>query len=104
LSATLELAVYRIVQEALTNTIRHSGAASATVAITFGRDTVAVEVTDSGHLSFAPQLAEDQPATAGHGLTGMRERARALGGTLEAGPGPDAGFRVAARLPIPSST
>lgn len=104
LPATIELAVYRIVQEALTNTIRHSGAASATVAITFARDAVAVEVTDNGHPRDAPHPTEDQPATAAHGLTGMRERARALGGTLDAGPGPDAGFRVAARLPIPSST
>jgi signal transduction histidine kinase len=110
LPASVELAVYRIAQEALTNTIRHSAASSVAVAITFGADEVAVEVTDDGPL-VAASVSPDghEPADraqcgaaqcGAHGLIGMRERARALGGTLDAGPMPDTGFRVAARLPV----
>lgn len=100
LPATVELAVYRIVQEALTNTIRHSSAGSATVTITFGADEVAVEVTDDGPVAAASVSPADQGECGAHGLTGMRERARVLGGTLDAGPIPGTGFRVAARLPV----
>jgi signal transduction histidine kinase len=92
--------VYRIVQEALTNVILHApGAASVTVTVGEDLTGVTVEVTDdaprrtiSGGSWFAP--------AGGNGLTGMRERAEALGGTLRAGPGPDGGWVVAAELPL----
>ena len=92
--------VYRIVQEALTNVILHAPDA-ATVAVTVEEDPsgVTVEVTDDAPrraLSGSPWFAPG----GGHGLTGMRERAEALGGTLSAGPGPDGGWTVAAKLPL----
>ena len=89
LSSQVELAVYRIVQEALTNVTRHAGAHAVTVRIGYD-DGVTVEVTDDGTGGVA------EP---GNGILGMRERAAALGGTLEAGPCPGGGFRVFAHLP-----
>jgi signal transduction histidine kinase len=89
LSAAVELAAYRIVQEALTNVTRHAQARHVTVRIGYA-DGVRVEVTDDGVGGTAP---------AGNGITGMRERAEALGGSVETGPRPGGGFRVAARLP-----
>jgi len=87
--AAVELAAYRIVQEALTNATRHARAQVVTVRLGYG-DGVTVEVIDDG-------VGGD--ADPGNGIVGMRERAAAVGGTLELGPGPDGGFRVAARLP-----
>ncbi|MGI5213654.1 sensor histidine kinase [Plantactinospora sp. CA-290183] len=95
LPAAVDLAAYRVVQEALTNVLRHAGAAAATVRIGYLPTEVTVEVTDTGH--GGPGAAGPG---AGHGLTGMRERVVALGGHLEAGPRPDGGFRVFARLPL----
>jgi signal transduction histidine kinase len=92
LPATVELAAYRIVQEALTNVTRHAHARRAEVTLTYG-DELRVEVTDDGI---------GGSARAGNGIAGMRERAESLGGTLEAGPRPGGGFRVAARLPVGS--
>lgn len=86
-----EIVVASIVRESLTNIIRHSGAAKAKVAVVHGPDEVSVEVTDDG--KGAGDFAE------GHGIRGMRERAEALGGRLEAGPLENGGFRVAARIP-----
>ncbi len=84
---------FRIVQEALTNVVRHAGAAaSARVRIDERDGVVEIEVTDDGEPTASG-------ASDGNGLTGMRERALALGGTLEAGRGPRGGFRVLARLP-----
>ena len=95
LPAAVDLAAYRIIQESLTNTIRHAGPATATVSLGYAGDEVRIDVTDTGR---------GQPAIAGngggHGLAGMRERATAVGGTVAAGPGPSGGFRVAARLPL----
>ncbi|RXZ51607.1 sensor histidine kinase [Agromyces binzhouensis] len=91
LSAGRQLAVYRVIQEALTNVRRHSGAASAMVAIDRTADRVDVTVTDDGGDA-------DPVGAAGHGLVGMRERVTLYGGTLEAGPGPS-GWRVHASLP-----
>src|SRR5262249_13751317 len=89
--ATVELAAYRIVQEALTNVTRHAHAHSAAVTLAYGDD-LHVEVTDDGI---------GGTRSPGNGIAGMRERAEALGGTLEAGPRPGGGgFRVAARLPV----
>ena len=94
--------VHRIVQEALTNVILHApDAASVTVNVGDDPSGVTVEVSDDGRrrmLSGSPLFAPG----GGHGLTGMRERAEALGGTLRAGPGPDGGWIVAAKLPLPA--
>ena len=96
LPAAVDLAAYRIVQESLTNAIRHAGPATAAVTLNYGDDELRVDVTDTGLGQPAGVVSEG----AGHGLTGMRERAAAVGGTVEAGPGPAGGFRVAARLPL----
>ena len=95
LPAEVDLAALRITQEALTNVARHAQAAHARVRLRFEPDQLLVEVEDDGR--GAPALSGD---TAGNGITGMRERAVALGGDLDAGPGPGGGFRVTARLPI----
>jgi signal transduction histidine kinase len=92
LPGVVDRAVYRIVQEALTNTVRHAAAGSASVLIDLGRGEVRVEIVDDG--------VGAQCVVEGHGLRGMRERAQALGGTLDAGPAPGRGFRVTARLPV----
>jgi signal transduction histidine kinase len=89
LPAAVELAAYRIVQEALTNVTRHAHAHAVTVRLAY-EDGVTVEVADDGI---------GGPVDAGNGIAGMRERAAALGGTVEAGPNPGGGFRVAAHLP-----
>jgi signal transduction histidine kinase len=95
-TGALELTVYRIVQEALTNTVRHSRSTAADVTIALGPGEVAVDVVDTG-----PALHPRFPG-GGHGLTGMAERVRAFGGTVDAGPrpAPSTGFRVAARIPL----
>jgi signal transduction histidine kinase len=101
LPATVDLAAYRIVQESLTNVLRHAGPTSASVAIRFDAEEMTVSVDDDGR--GGPHQAREpggqRPKTAGHGIRGMRERAHALGGQLEAGPRSSGGFRVHARLP-----
>jgi len=92
LPGAVDLAAYRIVQEALTNVLRHAGATSAEVRIGYRPEAVEVEVTDAG--------MGGVPAPGGSGIAGMRERATALGGDLEAGPRPGGGFRVHATLPL----
>jgi len=92
--ASVDLAGYRIVQESLTNVLRHAGPATATVSVGYRPDEVVLEITDNGR---ARQV--DAAGAAGHGIAGMRERAAALGGTLQAGPRVEGGFRVRARLP-----
>ncbi|BDD70580.1 two-component sensor histidine kinase [Streptomyces lividans] len=94
LSPGTDLAAFRIVQEALTNVVRHSGSRHARVRL--GRDggTLLLRVDDDGPATGA------EAGGSGNGLAGMRERAAALGGTIEAGPRPDGGFRVLAALPI----
>ena len=89
-----DLAAYRIVQEALTNTARHSGRSAATVRITYREDGVEVEVDDDG----GPDGPASRPG-GGHGIAGMTERAQAFGGWLQAGPRSGGGFRVQAWLP-----
>jgi signal transduction histidine kinase len=93
LPAAADLAAYRIVQESLTNTSRHSSGQTADVLVRYQSDGVLVQVDDTGGASSGP-LA--QP---GNGITGMAERASALGGRLSAGRRPDGGFRVVAWLP-----
>jgi signal transduction histidine kinase len=98
LPAGLDLSAYRIVQEALTNVVKHAGPARAQVVVGYRDQEVTVEVTDNGRAVTAP--TDDGPARVGHGLIGMRERVAAFGGALEVGPRPGGGFRVAARLPL----
>jgi signal transduction histidine kinase len=90
LTTAVELAAYRIVQEALTNVTRHARARAVTVRLSY-EDGVSIDVTDDG---------VGGPAVAGNGISGMRERASALGGTLEVGLRPGGGFRVRAHLPV----
>ncbi|WP_046562761.1 sensor histidine kinase [Micromonospora sp. HK10] len=90
------LAVYRVIQEALTNTLKHGGRATAEVALSWGDGCLAVEVTDTGR---GPTPATDR---IGHGLVGMRERVALYGGVLRTGPRPGGGFRVYARIPLDS--
>ena len=94
LPAAVDLAAYRIIQESLTNAVRHAGPASATVQITYAPREICLRVTDTGR---GPPAAR---AGGGHGLIGMRERAAAAGGELAAGRGPDGGYEVTARLPL----
>jgi signal transduction histidine kinase len=94
----VDLSAYRIVQEALTNVVKHAGPAQAQVTVCYGDGEVTVEVTDDGRGAAAP--AGDGQAGSGHGLVGMRERVALFGGDLEAGPRPGGGYRVAARLPF----
>ena len=97
LPAEVDVAAFRIVQEALTNVTRHAGPASATVRVGYGEGELTVQVDDDGRGATADASAE---AGSGRGIDGMRERARSLGGELEAGPRPGGGFRVHARLPV----
>ncbi|MDC2957654.1 sensor histidine kinase [Streptomyces gilvifuscus] len=94
LTATVDRAVYRIVQEALTNAARHAGPAKVNVRLDYGGDELAIRVEDDGAADPA------RPPASGVGLTGMRERVTALGGTLDVGPRPEGGFAVRARLPL----
>jgi signal transduction histidine kinase len=105
LPAVTDLSAFRIIQEALTNTIRHAGPATATVTVDYGSDALSIEVTDTGR-GPAPAAGAAYAAfdAVGHGLRGMRERATAAGGTIEIGPLPGGGFRVAARLPLDRRT
>jgi signal transduction histidine kinase len=100
----VDLAAYRIVQESLTNTLRHAGSATATVTVRYGDESVEIEVEDDGRGAAAP-ASPTQPfptAGSGYGITGMQERAAAVGGRVEAGAKPGGGFLVRARLPIPA--
>ena len=98
LPAGVDLSAYRIVQEALTNVVKHAGPARAQVVVGYRDREVTVEVTDDGRGVGA--LASDGRAGVGHGLIGMRERVAAFDGDLEVGPRAGGGFRVAARLPL----
>jgi signal transduction histidine kinase len=101
LPASTELAAYRIVQEALTNSARHSGSPRASVRVRYQDGQVEIQVDDDGTAGSGAWAGHQQrPAGGtGNGIAGMTERARALGGSLSAGPRPDGGFRVTARLP-----
>ncbi len=95
--AGVDLSAYRIVQEALTNVLKHAGPATATVVVRYGDGEVAVEVTDDGRPAAPVPARQDLTR---HGTVGMRERAALYGGRLEAGPTTGGGWRVAARLPF----
>jgi signal transduction histidine kinase len=94
LSPGVDLSAYRIVQEALTNSLRHAGGATARVVVRYEPDALELEIADDG---LGPP--EDPEASGGHGLIGMRERVQLFGGELDAGPRPGGGFLVRARLP-----
>jgi signal transduction histidine kinase len=96
LPPSLDRAAYRIIQEALTNVLRHAGAATASVSVAYRSDRLEINVHDTGR----PTL---EVAAAGAGIEGMRERAVSLGGSLEAGPEAGGGFSVRARLPLPAA-
>ncbi|MDQ3857202.1 MAG: sensor histidine kinase [Actinomycetota bacterium] len=93
LPSGLDLSAYRIVQEALTNTLKHAGPTSATVVLTYGNGVLELEVADEG-------LGQYSSNGAGHGLAGMRERVALYGGELTSGPRPGRGYLVRARLPV----
>ena len=98
LSPSMDISAYRIVQEALTNVLRHAAASRATVRIEHAPASLTIEVTDNGHGRAA---GADGP---GHGTAGMRERAAMYGGSVEAGPAPGGGWRLFAvlqREPLP---
>jgi signal transduction histidine kinase len=98
LPARVDLSAYRIVQEALTNTLRHAGATRADVTVRYTADMLEVDVLDDGRASASS--ARPPCDGGGYGIAGMRERVAMLGGTLEAGAGPGGGYRVCARLPL----
>jgi len=94
-SPALDLCAYRIVQEALTNAIKHAGPARVTVGLRWTCDALEVDVSDNGR---GPLCVNG--TSSGHGIAGMRERAGLHGGNLETGAGRDGGFTVQARLPL----
>ncbi|MFE4308952.1 sensor histidine kinase [Streptomyces sp. NPDC056891] len=105
----VDLAAYRIVQESLTNVVRHAGTPTCRVTVERGEDALLVEITDDGRPAkpgtapvapLAP-LAPAAPASTGYGIVGMSERAALLGGRFSAGPRPGGGFHVTAVLPLP---
>ena len=98
LPPAVDLAAYRVVQESLTNVIRHARAGRAEVTVRHADGRVVVEVTDDGRAR--PGTGPSNGNGSGKGILGMRERVRALGGSLEAGPRPGGGFRVLASLPV----
>jgi signal transduction histidine kinase len=89
----IDLSAYRIVQEALTNVVKHAGTPRSQVSITYEADQLSIQVTDDGH-------GCPVTAPAGHGLIGMQERVTLYGGRWHAGPRPEGGFAVTARLPL----
>ena len=95
LPAEVDLAAFRIVQEAVTNFARHAGQATAAVRVAYGEHDVTLQIDDDGRSGTPSAIAGS-----GSGIAGMRERTAALGGRLEVGPRPDGGFRVRAELPM----
>jgi len=93
LSSGLDLVAYRVVQEALTNTLKHANADGATVLVRYAGGALELQIHDSGRGRQAAMLS-------GHGIIGMRERVSLYGGEFEAGPLADGGFAVTARLPL----
>ena len=105
--AGIDLSAYRIVQEALTNVVKHSGASTCHVVIGYGTDDLSVEITDPGPCARARAGASGRNGaplimSAGHGIVGMRERVSLCGGEFSAALLPDEGFMVTARLPLAS--
>ncbi|MFD7715228.1 sensor histidine kinase [Streptomyces sp. NPDC059814] len=101
LPQTVDLSAYRIVQEALANVVRHAPGARTRVSVGSDGAHLTVLVVNGPPERTGSSLAPLETTGTGHGLVGMRERVRLTGGTLDTGPLPDGGFRVAARLPLP---
>jgi signal transduction histidine kinase len=99
LSSGLDLAAYRVIQEAITNVIKHAGTDRCRVAVTYRRQTLTLEVTDTGTGGNGSAAAG-----AGHGIAGMRERVSMYGGEFRAGPRPGPGFLVTAEFPLASTS
>jgi signal transduction histidine kinase len=99
----VDLSAYRIIQEALTNVIKHAATSSANVTIRYRAGSVTVEITDQGQAVSGANIPPARPGT-GHGIIGMRERVAVFGGEFAAGPWPDGGFRVRACFPIAEVT
>ncbi len=95
LPSSIDLTAYRIVQEALTNTLKHAGHAQASVTIRYADEALDIEVRDDGRGGPVSGFGRG-----GHGLAGMRERVKIFGGDLQAGPRPEGGFAVRAHLPL----
>lgn len=95
LTAGIDLTAYRVVQEALTNALKHAAGSSVRISVDYADDAVRIVVTDTGGAR-----AEGAPAGNGRGLAGLRERLAVFGGTLQAGPRPTGGFRVIATIPL----
>jgi signal transduction histidine kinase len=93
----VDLSAHRVVQEALTNVVKHAGAARATVAVRYTDTEIVVDVVDDGRPADGDRA---RPGGPGHGLIGMRERVAMHGGQLDVGPRPPGGYRVTARFPI----
>ncbi len=103
LAEGVDRAAYRIVQEALTNTIKHAGLVPTRVTVAFGADDLRLEIADAGPAIPGAARAGgngDGRPSGGHGLVGMRERVRLYGGELEAGSDNREGFVVRARIPL----
>ena len=94
--AAVDLAAYRIVQEALTNAVRHAPGRAVEVVLRRENRELSIEIDDSA----SPGSSAPVQGDGGYGLVGLRERAYAVGGSFEAGPTPTGGFRVAAKLPV----
>jgi hypothetical protein len=99
LPGALDLAAYRIVQEALTNTVKHAGKASAKVLVRYEPEALVLDIADDGRGAAAPLLADGEQS-GGQGLIGMRERVTLYGGALETGPVFPGGYRVHASFPL----
>jgi signal transduction histidine kinase len=97
LPRAVELSAYRIVQEGLTNSLKHARAGHAYVTIRYAAEELEVEVADDGH---GPVKSDGHGHGHGHGLVGVRERVKIYGGEMSAGPGADGGFVLNARLPV----
>ena len=100
LPGSLDLTAFRIIQEALTNIVRHSTADHCQVALTYGAGELSIQVTNPPS---GPRILLAGPPGTGHGLTGMRERVSLHGGQFRAGPVADGGFAVTATLPLPDA-
>ena len=102
--AGVDLSAYRIVQEALTNVVRHAGTgASCVVSVAYTDSDLVIRVTDDGGLPVTLSVVSVAAAGSGHGIIGMRERVHLCGGSFSAGPLPGGGFQVMATLPLPAS-
>lgn len=101
MSPALELSLYRVIQEALTNVVKHAAAARTTIDLTYGTRDIRVEVVNERPAGAAGGAAAPARGVGGgHGILGMRERVSAFGGTLAARPVDGAGFRVSVRVPL----